>query len=272
MGRLWFNRRGRIALYSLGAAAALVVAISIFLGARALLEPGQSAERKPAATTQEQGSLKTREPTTPEEAAREPAEKEKTEAARRVAAEEVARKQAKEKAAEEEAAQRVAREEAERQALINAQLEAEQAAAEQYAAEWTAIQEIRQREAAAEQAAIVEQQAQEKREEQRVARQQQTTEQAALGQAYDPASLFPQAMAAPSSTTFSLTIPKLDLYAIPVVDDTSEVGLSQGAGHLPGTGFPWIAGSNIYIAGHRLGYAGTPSDHVFYNLPSLVMR
>ena len=40
-------------------------------------------------------------------------------------------------------------------------------------------------------------------------------------------------------------------------------------GHLPDTGFPWIPGSNTYIAGHRLGYPGTLSDQVFYSLPSL---
>jgi sortase A len=85
----------------------------------------------------------------------------------------------------------------------------------------------------------------------------------------DSAELFPEAMAAPSSTTMYLTVPSIGLYDIPVMDDISEVGLSQGAGHLPGTGFPWIPGSNTYIAGHRLGYPGTASDQVFYNLPSL---
>ncbi len=29
------------------------------------------------------------------------------------------------------------------------------------------------------------------------------------------------------------------------------------------------AGSNTYIAGHRIGYAGTPNDHVFHGLPNL---
>ena len=44
-----------------------------------------------------------------------------------------------------------------------------------------------------------------------------------------------------------------------------------GAGHYTGSGYPWVAGSNTYIAGHRLGYPGTPSDHVFWNLPNLAM-
>jgi sortase A len=56
---------------------------------------------------------------------------------------------------------------------------------------------------------------------------------------------------------------------IPVVEGTSEASLAQGAGHVPGTGYPWVPGSNTYIAGHRIGYPGTPSDHVFWNLPKL---
>ena len=68
-----------------------------------------------------------------------------------------------------------------------------------------------------------------------------------------------------------LTIPKLGLFDIPVYEGTSEATLSAGAGHMPGTGYPWVAGSNTYIAGHRIGYPGTPSDHVFWDLPSLAI-
>jgi len=57
---------------------------------------------------------------------------------------------------------------------------------------------------------------------------------------------------------------------IPVVEGTTEASLSAGAGHFVGSGYPWVPGSNTYIAGHRLGYPGTPSDHVFWNLPNLV--
>jgi sortase A len=77
--------------------------------------------------------------------------------------------------------------------------------------------------------------------------------------------------AVPSDTTMYLTIPKLGLYDIPVLEGTSEAVLSQGVGHVPGTGYPWAEGANTYIAGHRLGYPGTVSDHVFYNLPSLAV-
>lgn len=75
--------------------------------------------------------------------------------------------------------------------------------------------------------------------------------------------------AVPTDTTMYLTIPAIGLYDIPVLEGTSEAVLSQGVGHVPGTGFPWVDGSNTYIAGHRLGYPGTVSDRVFYSLPSL---
>jgi sortase A len=73
----------------------------------------------------------------------------------------------------------------------------------------------------------------------------------------------------PPDTTMYLTIPKIGLFDIPVFEGTSEGVLSQGVGHVPGTGYPWAPGSNTYIAGHRLGYPGTVSDHVFWNLPAL---
>ena len=78
-------------------------------------------------------------------------------------------------------------------------------------------------------------------------------------------------VAVPTDTTMYLTIPMIGLYDIPVLEGTSEAVLSQGVGHVPGTGYPWAPGSNTYIAGHRLGYPGTISDHVFWDLPSLAM-
>src|SRR5918993_933955 len=76
--------------------------------------------------------------------------------------------------------------------------------------------------------------------------------------------------AAPADTMMYLSVPAMGISDIPVVEGTSETSLSQGAGHVPGTGYPWVSGSNTYIAGHRIGYPGTPSDHVFWNLPNLV--
>ena len=84
-----------------------------------------------------------------------------------------------------------------------------------------------------------------------------------------PAQL-PEPQATPIDTTLSLSIPKIGLSEVSVFDDTSEASLTEGVIHLPGTGFPWQGmGSNTYIAGHRLGYPGTPSDHVFWDLPAL---
>ena len=74
---------------------------------------------------------------------------------------------------------------------------------------------------------------------------------------------------APAGSLMSLSVPAMGISDIPVVEGTSETSLSQGAGHVPGTGYPWVPGSNTYIAGHRIGYPGTPSDHVFWNLPNL---
>jgi len=75
--------------------------------------------------------------------------------------------------------------------------------------------------------------------------------------------------AVPADTTMYLTVPKLGLQDIPVLEGTTEASLGQGAGHYTGSGYPWYPGSNTYIAGHRLGYPGTLSDHVFYYLPNL---
>ncbi|MDP9456389.1 MAG: sortase [Actinomycetota bacterium] len=80
-----------------------------------------------------------------------------------------------------------------------------------------------------------------------------------------------EAAPAPSGTAMSLSVPALGVSGVPVIDENSEAALTAGAMHLPGTGFPWQGGANTYIAGHRVGYPGTPSDRVFYDLPSISM-
>jgi len=69
----------------------------------------------------------------------------------------------------------------------------------------------------------------------------------------------------------SLSVPSIGLSGVPVYEGTGEGSLSAGTGHFSGPGYPWGPGSNTYIAGHRLGYAGTPSDHVFWDLPSVAI-
>jgi sortase A len=76
----------------------------------------------------------------------------------------------------------------------------------------------------------------------------------------------------PKSERLTLSIPKLKrVQDIPVyTGDSGDKGkLAAGALHLDDTGFPWQAGSNVYIAGHRLGYPRTKSWLVFWNLNRL---
>lgn len=73
----------------------------------------------------------------------------------------------------------------------------------------------------------------------------------------------------PSDTTLYLTVPEIGLEDVEVHDSLSEEKLEESAIHLPGTGFPWQAGANTYIAGHRLGYFGTGSFLVFSRLNEL---
>ena len=74
-----------------------------------------------------------------------------------------------------------------------------------------------------------------------------------------------------SDTTMELTVPKMDLEGVEVrstpVSDSSA--LDTGAQHVEGTGLPWQEGANTYIAGHRIGYPGTGSYLVFYDLDAL---
>jgi|SRR5215207_7868885 len=72
----------------------------------------------------------------------------------------------------------------------------------------------------------------------------------------------------PADKTLYLTLPKLGLEAVPVFDSADEK-LEEGVIHVPATGFPWQEGANTYIAGHRIGFPGTRSDHVFYDLEQL---
>ena len=71
----------------------------------------------------------------------------------------------------------------------------------------------------------------------------------------------------PDDPAMFLSVPKLDIIDALVLD--GEAGLELGAQHLEGAGYPWLPGSNTYIAGHRVGFPGTGSDHIFYSLPAM---
>ncbi len=69
----------------------------------------------------------------------------------------------------------------------------------------------------------------------------------------------------PDDPTMYLEIPKLGISGAIVAG--GEAGLELGTQLVSGA--PWIPGSNTYIAGHRIGFPGTGSDRIFYNLPSM---
>lgn len=73
----------------------------------------------------------------------------------------------------------------------------------------------------------------------------------------------------PADKTLYLTVPRLGLEDVPVFDSFTEEKLRESVVHVPATGFPWQEGANTYIAGHRIGYEGTGSERVFYDLDQL---
>ncbi len=73
----------------------------------------------------------------------------------------------------------------------------------------------------------------------------------------------------PEDKTLYLTIPALELSDVPVFDTISEEKLEEGTVHIPATGYPWQKGANVFIAGHRVGYANTASYYVFFRLDEL---
>ena len=78
---------------------------------------------------------------------------------------------------------------------------------------------------------------------------------------------------APEEKTLRLTVPGMKRAEnVPVYDAGKkqyEEALHDGALHVKGTGFPWQRGANVYIAGHRVGYPGTKSNLVFWDLDKL---
>ncbi len=72
-------------------------------------------------------------------------------------------------------------------------------------------------------------------------------------------------------TDMALTIEALGLYDVPVISSDSLDALDSSLLHVPETSFPWTQSDsrNVFIAGHYLGYPGTASRLVFYNLDKL---
>jgi sortase A len=68
-----------------------------------------------------------------------------------------------------------------------------------------------------------------------------------------------------------LTIEAIGIYDAPVFDSNSQWALAKGVAHHPQTSLPWspTAQRNVFLAGHRMGYRGTWSRMIFYNLDKL---
>ncbi len=75
----------------------------------------------------------------------------------------------------------------------------------------------------------------------------------------------------PPGAIMGLTIEAMGLYDVPVFNSDTESALAQGVIHEPETSLPWsnTPETNVFLAGHRLGYRGTSSRLVFYNLNEL---
>ncbi|MDQ5819073.1 MAG: class E sortase [Actinomycetota bacterium] len=77
---------------------------------------------------------------------------------------------------------------------------------------------------------------------------------------------------APAQTTLKLTVPEMErVEDVPVYDGRKDnkAALRKGTLHVKGTGYPWQRVANVYIAGHRLGFPGTKSHLVFWDLDRL---
>jgi sortase A len=68
-----------------------------------------------------------------------------------------------------------------------------------------------------------------------------------------------------------LTIEAIGIHDAPVFDSDSQWALANGVAHNPQTSLPWSqsAQRNVYLAGHRMGFRGTWSRMIFYNLDKL---
>jgi sortase A len=68
-----------------------------------------------------------------------------------------------------------------------------------------------------------------------------------------------------------LTIEAIGIHDAPVFDSASRWALANGVAHHPHTSLPWSQSPqrNVYLAGHLMGYRGTWSRMIFYNLHKL---
>jgi sortase A len=75
----------------------------------------------------------------------------------------------------------------------------------------------------------------------------------------------------PPGAIMGLTIEAIGVHNAPVFDADVRWALDNGVAHVPETSLPWSRAPqrNVYLAGHRLGWSGTASHLLFYNLDQL---
>ena len=68
-----------------------------------------------------------------------------------------------------------------------------------------------------------------------------------------------------------LTVDAMGIRNAPVMRSDGQRALANGVVHVPETSLPWTRAPqrNVYLAGHRLGWPGTGSRLIFYNLNRL---
>lgn len=72
------------------------------------------------------------------------------------------------------------------------------------------------------------------------------------------------------SSAMRITVPALGLNDVAVPTGTRQEELDeQGILHLRGSGLPWVAGSNTFVAGHALGFPRTRVPYAFYKLSKM---
>jgi sortase A len=75
----------------------------------------------------------------------------------------------------------------------------------------------------------------------------------------------------PAGAIMALTMESIGIHNAPVFDADGRQALTNGVAHVPETSLPWspTPERNVYLAAHRMGYRGTWSRMIFYNLDEL---
>ncbi len=94
----------------------------------------------------------------------------------------------------------------------------------------------------------------------------------AAGPEAEPRTVPEKSVRPPKDKSLRLSVPamaRVEEVPVETAPGTEEGPLRRGVLHVAGTGFPWQPGANTYLAGHRLGFPGTGSHLLFWDLDRL---